>query len=531
MRLTRSRCSAALARAPWGVTALLGLWLAVHVPLFRHLGEWVGDTGKEFGVPRDLLAGQLLYRDTFWPYGPFPVYLNAGLMGVFGTHADVLLVAARLLGLTVCLMVYRLARRCTGPTGALATASVVLAVSGTSGFFAMPYSFATLWACLLGLLGVECLLNAGPSRRPFLWLLLAGAAGAGLLLAKFTVLLPLAFPALLTSWSMARREGKTSFPRLLSLLACFAAPSLLVALPVYAWFAWRTGWDSFALQALGGFHRHNIRYGLLYPFLWRTMRLGNGHGFREVAAASLVWAVLALAAWGAATVLLARRRPVAAWPATLMVLYACLNLSQMNSTVHVPYVFPAVLVAALWGTRLLEPTGPAWLRLLRYAALLFFLAIPLARLPILLRKTVRVETASASLRFAGHPGLALARTVALVQAESPPGEPVGIFTGHDFLYQILDRPNRLGYYYTLYEPFWRPWAEERFLRRFRAADFRLLVTHTNESFSHAYILDIHQTRKRILGQLFADYDPISGDDCLPYVIWRRRAGPEGNCSK
>jgi hypothetical protein len=507
------------------------MWLLVQVPLFRYLGDWVGDTGKEFGVPRDLLAGQLLYRDTFWPYGPFPAYLNAGLMGLFGTHADVLLVAARLLGLAVCLMVYRLVRRCSGQAGALAAAGTVLAVSGTSGFFATPYSFATLWACLLGLLGMECLLNAGQSRRPALWLLLAGTAGAGLLLAKFTVLLPLAIPALLAGWRLARSEGKLCFPRLLSLLACFAAPSLLVALPVYAWFAWRTGWDSFALQALGGFHRHNIRYGLLYPYLWRTMRLGNGHGFREVAAASLVWAVLALAAWGAATVRMAGRRQVPAWPAGLFALYACLNLSQMNSTVHVPYVFPAVLVAALWGTMLLEKAGPAWLRPLRYTALLFFLAIPLARLPLLLRKTMRLETASASLRFAEQPGRALARTVALVQAESPPGEPVGIFTGHDFLYQILDRPNRLGYYYTLYEPFWRPWAEERFLRRFHAADFRLLVVHTDESFSHAYILDIHQTRKRILGQLFANYEPISGDDCLPYVVWRRRAAPEKKHSK
>ena len=240
MRFSRSRCSAALARAPRGVPALLGLWLLVQVPLFRYLGDWTGDTGKEFGVPRDLLAGQLLYRDTFWPYGPFPAYLNAGLMGLFGTHADVLLVAARLLGLAVCLMVYRLARRCTGQAGALAAAGAVLAVSGTSGLFAIPYSFATLWACLLGLLGMDCLLTAGQSRQPSIWFLLAGTAGAGLLLAKFTVLLPLAIPALPAGWRLARREGKLSCPRLLSLLACFAAPSLLVALPVYAWFAWRT---------------------------------------------------------------------------------------------------------------------------------------------------------------------------------------------------------------------------------------------------------------------------------------------------
>lgn len=500
---------------------LLAAWLAVHLPLFRHLGTWVGDTGKEFGVPRDLLAGALLYRDTFWPYGPFPPYLNAGLMAVFGTHTDVLLVVARLLGLAVCLAAYRLVRRFAGPGQALLAGLAVLVFSTTSGLFAVPYSFATLWSCLLGLVGMDCLLAANGEGAPRRWLLAAGGCGALVLLAKFTVFLPLAVPACLLVWYRADRSGNRVRARL-ARGAWFFLPALLVVVPVYGWFLWRTGWDSFAIQALGGFHSHNIRHGFFYHLLWQTMRAADG-GLRAVAAALLVWGVLAVAGLGILAWLVAWRRGRADVPSALFLLFALLNLGQMNSTSHVPYVFPAILVAALWAGAVLERTGEVpWLRIVRYAVVLGVLAVPVVRLPLVLGKPVHIETTTASLWFPEVPGRALARTIDLVQSESPPGEPIGIMTGHDFLYQFLDRPNRLGYYYTLYEPFWRPWAEERFLARFRAARFRLLVTNPHESFTYAYVLDIPETEKRINDQLFADYEKMTGDDCLPYIVWRRR---------
>lgn len=500
---------------------LLLVWLTVHLPLFRYLGTWVNDTGKEFGVPRDLLAGALLYRDTFWPYGPFPPYLNAGLMGLFGTHTDVLLVVARLLGLAVCLAAYRLVRRFAGPGQALLAGLAVLAFSTTSGLFAVPYSFATLWSCLLGLVGMDCLLAAERGEAPGGRILLAGGCGALILLAKFTVFLPLAVVACLVIWRLAER-GDNRERDLLVLGARFAAPSLLVAVPVYGWFLWRTGWDSFAIQALGGFHGHNIRHGFFYRLLWQTMR-ADGGGLRDVAAALLVWGVLAVAGLGILAWLVAWWRGKMDIPSGLFLLFALLNLGQMNSTSHVPYVFPAILVAALWTGTVLGRAGEvSWLRIARYAVILGVLAVPVVRLPLVLGKPVHIETATTSLWFPEIPGRALARTIALIQQESPAGEPIGIMTGHDFLYQLLDRPNRLGYYYTLYEPFWRPWAEQRFLDRFRAARFRLLVTNPQESFTYAYVLDIPETNARITGQIFADYEKITGDECLPYIVWRRR---------
>jgi hypothetical protein len=198
----------------------------------------------------------------------------------------------------------------------------------------------------------------------------------------------------------------------------------------------------------------------------------------------------------------------------------------MNSTAHVPYVFPSLLVAAFWSLAVarlgLSRGGRYATAILQAAIVLGSLAVAGVRLPLLLRKTVRIDTPTASLRVAGSHGEALARVVDLVREETVPGEPVGVFTGHDFLCQIVDRPNPLGYYYTLFEPFHLPWAEERLLTRFRSAKCRILVTTRRESFSYAYILEIPQTTQRICDQLFAGYEPISGPECRPYTVWRRR---------
>jgi len=510
------------------VLALVALWLLVHVLLFRYLGAWVNDTGKEFGVPRDLLAGALLYRDTFWPYGPLPPYLNAGLLAVFGSHTDVLLIAARVLGLGICLTIYRTTRRFSGPLLALGAAVAALCLSTTSSCFAVPYSFATLWSCLLGLIGADCMVAALLGTRPRLWLLATGTCCALILLCKFTVALALGVPAALAALLLLqRRAAGARGPQTARLGACLLGPSLLVALPVYACFAARVRWDSFALQVIGGFHSFNIRHGLLYQYLWRTMTFRNGAGARDLAGGALVWGVLVVAALGPVCLVLAKRQNGKWGAAGCYVLFATLNMGQMNCTSHVPYIFPAALVAALWGMAALQTArsgqwGTRGLSLLRVVVLAGAMAVLAARLPLVVRKPVHVKTASASLRFAENPGRALARTVAVVQRESVPGEPIGIFTGHDFLYQILDRPNRLGYYYTLFEPFRRPWAEARFLRRFHDTEFRLLVTTTRESFSYAYILEIPETTKRICSQLLAGYEKITGPECLPYTVWRKR---------
>ena len=510
------------------VLVLVALWVLVHVLLFRHLGAWVNDTGKEFGVPRDLLAGALLYRDTFWPYGPLPPYLNAGLLAAFGSHTDILLITARVLGLGICLTVYRTTRRFADPLWALGAAVAVLCLSTTSSCFAVPYSFATLWSCLLGLMGADCMVAALLGTHSRLRLLAAGSCCALILLCKFTVALALGVPAALTALLLLRRRtAGAAGPKTAALGACLLGPPLLVAFPVYALFAARVRWDSFALQVIGGFHSFNIRHGLLYQYLWRTMTFGNGAGPRDLAGGALVWGVLAVAAMGPVCLVLAKRRNGHWGAAGCYILFATLSMGQMNCTSHVPYVFPAALAGAFWGMAALQTAssgqrGIRGLFCLRIAVLAGAVAVLAARLPLVLRKPVHVKTASASLRFAENPGRALARTVAVVQRESAPGDPIGIFTGHDFLYQILDRPNRLGYYYTLFEPFRRPWAEARFLRRFRDAEFRLLVTTTRESFSYAYSVEIPETTKRICSQLFAGYDKITGPECLPYTVWRKR---------
>jgi 4-amino-4-deoxy-L-arabinose transferase-like glycosyltransferase len=509
----------------------LACWLAVHALCFRSLGGWTGDTGKEFGVPQDLLAGKLLYRDTFWPYGPFPAYLNAALMAVFGTHADVLLLTARLLGLAICVQVYRLVRRTAGPVLSAMAAAAVLALSTTSSYFAIPYSFATLWGTLLGLLGVEQVLRYAEGKPDdsdwsMAW---AGLCCSLLLLAKFTIAGTVLVPGLMAIWFRARRvEAPRSWRVACRGLVLLLAPVLLLALPVYAGFACVVRWDSLHLQAFGGFHAHNIRHGLLYSHLWETMLLRDGHGLYEFAAAGLVWGVLAVGALAALCLLpsSAQDRGGGRTEAFLCVVFALLTLLQMNSTCHVPYVFPALLVACVLGLVRCRESGARWLRMAAHVALVVVLLGPVVvggmRLSGTGRRTVTMETPGVSLRLLPQVGLPLQRTLAEIQKATAPGESVAVLTGHDFLYQILDRPNELGYYYTMYEPFHLRWAEERLLERVRKARFGVLVTTENESFTYAYSQEVPATRRRILDGIFAGYDRVSGEDCRPYVVWRRR---------
>jgi hypothetical protein len=170
--------------------ALPGIALLVLLAAIRMCWSWAGwgdlsvDAGHETYVPMVLAEGKLLYRDVWYHYGPAAPYLNSYLFRVFGVHLSVLYFAgsfaavgsAIFLFLSGIEMGYALA-------GWIAGAVLVLEAFEPGIFgFPLPYSFASVYGCLVAcvllwaLLRSLRLLNSG-------WIFTgAGLAGLGLLL-------------------------------------------------------------------------------------------------------------------------------------------------------------------------------------------------------------------------------------------------------------------------------------------------------------------------------------------------------------
>ena len=129
-------------------------FLATAVLGWGRFGDLVVDVGRELDVPRRLLAGERLYADVRWYYGPLAPWLNAGLYRALGVHVSVLAGAGLASAALLTAVVYLLARRFTRPMSAAAAALAFVwlgafASDRACGFnicnFVLPYSFAATY--------------------------------------------------------------------------------------------------------------------------------------------------------------------------------------------------------------------------------------------------------------------------------------------------------------------------------------------------------------------------------------------------
>ncbi len=177
-----------------------------------------GDLSREWTVPMRLAAGERLWKDVGYYYGPFAPYAVAGAFRVFGSTVATY-VGFGLLAAAGTLAALLLAgRRFLTPLASSAAAAVavgVLAFAPENGTFVAPYAMAAL--CSIGLSWGAFLLAA--SGRVYL----AGVAGALALLAK-----PEAAPALLGA-ALATGAWRAGI-RLLATAALLAASVYAVAM-------------------------------------------------------------------------------------------------------------------------------------------------------------------------------------------------------------------------------------------------------------------------------------------------------------
>jgi hypothetical protein len=200
------------------------------------------DHGREINVPARIVSGEQLYTDIFYFYGPFAPYFNALLYRAFGVRLSVLHASGIGCAGLIIAALYWLARRLLHPYAAAAASGLVLTTCAFSMFFGnyvQPYAYAALYGfgfTLAALIGAVRFVETTNPR----WLAVGGSAAGAALLCKpeWGVI---ALVVLAAAWFIAslNRSQYLMWPLFLSIAAALA-----IALPVYAFLAWRVSWQT-----------------------------------------------------------------------------------------------------------------------------------------------------------------------------------------------------------------------------------------------------------------------------------------------
>jgi hypothetical protein len=270
---------------------------------WRRWGDLLIDTGRELELPRRLLAGEHLYTDLRYYYGPLAPHVNATLYRIFGVHADVLMLAGIATAALVALAVWLLTARLANRLGATVTTVAFIYVCAFPNLgavaifnFALPYTFAATYGMLVALWSLVFLVRH--VDREVAQARSRGRGGIGdlvgsvglLALATFTkveTLTPvLAVHGLFVLWLLVRRRF-----RVVPHLALYMG-ALLSSAAGWSWIAWRTG-PTLWRDNLGGVVNSASR-----SFVLRMMGLADLTGSATSLALSILLVAIALLALG-----------------------------------------------------------------------------------------------------------------------------------------------------------------------------------------------------------------------------------------
>jgi len=136
------------------VVMLLATWHRWTHPIIDH--------GREMNVPARILAGERLYVDIMYYYGPFAPYFNALLYWLFGTHLRTLHASGIACAALVLIMTYWIGRRLMPPWASALSTSLVLvtcAIEVNFGNYVQPYSYAALYGWTFSVGALVCALE------------------------------------------------------------------------------------------------------------------------------------------------------------------------------------------------------------------------------------------------------------------------------------------------------------------------------------------------------------------------------------
>ena len=164
---------------------LMALWAAKVYFTWAAWGNLTIDSGHEMYIPALLAQGKVLYRDVWYPYGPAAPYFNSYLFRLFGVKLNVLYWAGSLAALGSAIFLYLAGMRLfSWHVGWTAGAVLLLQAFEPSLFcFPLPYSFSTVYGCLLGCLFLWIAIVALTAKSSW-WIFGAGTIAAAALLFK-----------------------------------------------------------------------------------------------------------------------------------------------------------------------------------------------------------------------------------------------------------------------------------------------------------------------------------------------------------
>jgi 4-amino-4-deoxy-L-arabinose transferase-like glycosyltransferase len=164
------------------VAILLALFLVMSAVTWQTWATPEVDSGREMHTKLRLLAGERLYGDAYYLYGPVAPSFNAALYKVFGPHLNTLYAAGLIGSLLLVLMVFQIGRALMPTTEAMLAAAAVLlfSVFKQSGNLIFPYTYSALYGtCLATLALILMIRHLRSGRMPGL---VAAAAVSGLAL-------------------------------------------------------------------------------------------------------------------------------------------------------------------------------------------------------------------------------------------------------------------------------------------------------------------------------------------------------------
>src|SRR5262249_48627248 len=138
------------------ILSLLALSLLFAALLFATWQRWTQpllDHGREMNLPARILAGDQLYVDVQYLYGPFAPYFNALLYRVFRIHLSVLKMSGAVSGVLILFLIYWLARQLMSAWESALTTGLVLVICAlkSTANYIQPYTYAALYGLVFAL--------------------------------------------------------------------------------------------------------------------------------------------------------------------------------------------------------------------------------------------------------------------------------------------------------------------------------------------------------------------------------------------